>query len=266
MIILENFLVCLTGLPASGKSIFAYKLKSILENKFHNYSVSIIDPDVIRKEITPDKFDYKVEQEVRRNNLKLVKKTLKEGQIVISDDLNYYTSMRHDLKNIANNMNISYFIIHISTPMKICLKWNEERGSPIPNKIIIDINEKFDDFGKYNWDTPFDEFDFSKMEDFNQRTKNLLNKIINKIKFDKLRKKGEDQLIQGSLDNEKLDKITRNIVGELMMDPKYHPYRNQIIKCRKNYLKIKINTTINEKEISKSFKEYLENYLNTKIS
>jgi tRNA uridine 5-carbamoylmethylation protein Kti12 len=264
---LENFLICLTGLPASGKTTLAYKIKNYFESRLNRFNITIIDPDIIRKEITAEEFDYKKEQTVREINLESVKKALKEGQIVISDDLNYYTSMRHDLKEIAESLNVNFYIIHVSTPLDICIKWNEKRGKPIPNKIIKNIHKKFDDFSKYSWDIPFDKLDFSKLEDLDQHIDDLINKINKTIRIkEETRKTGGAKQFQPSFDNEKLDKITRNIAGGLMKDPKYLPFRNQIIKFRKKYVKSKVNTTINEMEISKSFKEYLEKHLNTKIS
>ena len=103
MIITKNFLIILTGLPASGKTTFARMLKKGLEKKINSHKIKIIDPDEIRTSLSYGKFDPTKEQIVREKNLAKVEKSLKEGYIVISDDLNYYTSMRHDLKNISDD-------------------------------------------------------------------------------------------------------------------------------------------------------------------
>ena len=58
MVVNQNFLVCLTGLPASGKTTFANKLKILLEQKFNFFRVKIIDPDKIRENLSPNKFDH----------------------------------------------------------------------------------------------------------------------------------------------------------------------------------------------------------------
>ncbi|GAH04672.1 unnamed protein product [marine sediment metagenome] len=94
MLVNKNFLICLTGLPASGKTTFASKLKEILEKKFTKLTVSIIDPDIIRHTMAPNKFNYTLEPIVRERNLTEITKELSKGNIVISDDLNYYSSMR----------------------------------------------------------------------------------------------------------------------------------------------------------------------------
>ncbi|MCK4382114.1 MAG: adenylyl-sulfate kinase, partial [Candidatus Lokiarchaeota archaeon] len=88
MLVNKNFLICLTGLPASGKTTFANKLKEILEKRFTKLTVSIIDPDIIRHTMAPNKFNYTLEPIVRERNLTEITKELSKGNIVISDDLN----------------------------------------------------------------------------------------------------------------------------------------------------------------------------------
>jgi tRNA uridine 5-carbamoylmethylation protein Kti12 len=175
--------------------------------------------------------------------------------------------MRHDLKNIAENLSLKYFIIHISTPLEICVKWNEERGKPIPNSVIINISQKFDDFGKYNWDIPIANYDLSKLKDLNQYIERLINLFIQNLKILKARTEKKEFIKQtSSLDNEKLDRITRKIVGDLLRTPKYSSLKNNIIKYRKMYVKTRANTVLSESDIVKTFKQYLEKSLNIKIS
>jgi O-phosphoseryl-tRNA(Sec) kinase len=177
----SNFLIILVGLPASGKTTFAFKLKKKLESDFQN-NVKIIDPDIIRDKAFPNRFDFKNEPKIREKNIKSVRKHLVEGQIVISDDLNYYSSMRHDLKLIADSLNIKFYIIHISTPLKLCIKRNKERGKSIPNKVIKNIYNKFDNFDKYKWDTPFETFDITQTLDEIQFIEILSSKIALNLK------------------------------------------------------------------------------------
>ncbi|MFX1376116.1 MAG: adenylyl-sulfate kinase, partial [Promethearchaeota archaeon] len=74
----KSFIICLTGLPASGKTTFALMLKSIIARKFNTDKVSIIDPDILRQLLTPDKFDYKLEPKVREKYLSDISKELKK--------------------------------------------------------------------------------------------------------------------------------------------------------------------------------------------
>ncbi len=264
---IKNFLVCLVGLPASGKTTFANKLKNILEKRFNDFKVKIVDPDKIRDIIAPEEFEYKEEQKVRKKNLEAVRKALKKGFVVISDNLNYYTSMRHDLKKIAENLSLRFFIIHISTPLEICLKWNEDRGTLIPNEVIEKIYNKFDNFGKYNWDYPIEKYDMSLIKNLDEHLEKLVDVIIQDLEsLNDVINIEKEKKRRSNFDNEKLDKITRNIIGELLRNPNNRSFKNKLIKYRKSFVKANLNKFLSESEISNTFKDYLEKSLNTRIS
>jgi tRNA uridine 5-carbamoylmethylation protein Kti12 len=267
MVVNKNFIVSLAGLPASGKTTFAIILKKNIEKKFNTHKVKIIDPDIIRQSITPNKFDYTFEPIVREKNLTEVRKELQNGNIIINDDLNYYTSMRHDLKKLADEIKIHFFIIHISTPFEICVKWNKLRGEPIPNKIIKKINKKFDNFGKYSWDNPKATYDLSQIKDLNKEIENLVEMIKNKVSLSiKISEKEEKAESFLNLDNENLDKITRIYVGKLLQNSELVSMKKNIIKIRKLFVKLYKNKSLKESEIVNNFKEYLEKRLNIIIS
>ncbi len=261
---IQHFLICLVGLPASGKSTFANRLRDTLLNVQNKYDVIIVDPDVIRESISNDFFDPEKENLVRRKNFKIIEQELKKNKIVISDDLNYYSSMRHDLKEIAKNLNILHFIVYISTPFNVCLEWNHLRGKPIPNRVIENIYKKFDKFEKYNWDRPNLTIDMSNLKYFNNIILQFLNEInyIQKSVINK--KKKENQIFTNSY-NTNLDTITRSIIGDLLKNSKFRMIKKQILKIRKEFIKEKLNKSGNELEIEKSFKDFLERSLDIEI-
>ena len=210
----QNYLIILCGLPASGKSTFAYKFKSILEKVSDQALVSIVDPDKIRKNLYSGNFNHKREKIVRKRNLKNVKKALKNGFIVISDDLNYYSSMRHDLKEIAEKVDIPFYIIHISTPVDQCVIWNEKRGKPIPNQVIQSINQKFDLFDTYSWDKPVTSIDLSEITNLDMNIRNLLKIIEQDIKLTSEQHQKISLKKTRNRYKENLDQTTRQIVNE----------------------------------------------------
>jgi len=266
-LIKQNFIIILTGLPSSGKTTFADQLKAILEKKFVDLKVKIVDPDIIRNKILPQNFNHEKEQLVRRENLNKIKKLLQNGYIVISDDMNYYSSMRHDIKEIAEELNLKFFIIHISTPLKVCLEWNRIRGSPIPDSVIKKINQKFDNFNKYSWDFPEAVFDLSQGESLKKKIEKLVHHFFINLKPPK-----NEFLTDLKLenlywrDNENLDKTTRHIVGKLLQKSRYLHFKHKIIKLRKIFVKNNKNKSLNIQEITNNFKLYLEKNLNIKIS
>jgi len=266
MLVTQNFIICLSGLPASGKTTFANKLKGVLEEKSNNLTVKIIDPDKIREEITPSKFNYKVEPIVREKNLNRIKKELEQGYIVISDDLNYYSSMRHDLKDLANYFHIKFFIIYISTPFKICKKWNKKRKKPIPNNVIKKIQQKFDGFDRYNWDQPFAEYDLSQIQDLNGEVECLVKELINQVNLPlESINKGNIIEITTNKGNQNLDVITRAYIGKLLRSSNFFLLEKKLSKMRKSFIKLYKNQYLNDLEITKAFKKYLEQNLNINI-
>lgn len=262
----KNFLICLVGLPASGKTTFANSLKIALKKKFNNLEVKIIDPDLIRQNLTLNKFEHEKEYIVRNKNLVRIRNKLKKGYIVISDDLNYYSSMRHDLKEITDDLNLDFYIIHIATPIEICIKWNEKRGETVPKEVINKIKDKFDMFNRYHWDNPIVTYDLSEIIDLNAIIKDFLAKLDDKMNFGKQKFCKEEPKSISNLYNENLDKITRAYVGKLVVNPDFLPLKNKIFKLRKAYIKKNRNKALSEQEILKSFKIYLEKILNLKIS
>ncbi len=266
MLIKHNFLICLVGLPASGKTTFAYQLKGTIEKIIENFNVIIIDPDKIRAQLSPTKFDHSKEQIVRERYFKAIDTSLKDNNIVISDDLNYYSSMRHDLKEIADRLEIKFFIIHLATPLKTCLSWNKKRGKSIPNSVIKKVYNKFDTFDKYNWDNPIIEYDPSSNHSNKGKLEESLSTIIEKLIFELTSKRKIEKLSKDSnIDNEKLDRVTRKIVGDLLLNPLYKSLRNKIVVYRKLFIKDNLNKPISERELSISFKKYLEKSLDIKI-
>jgi len=266
-LIINNFLICLTGLPASGKTTLAEYLKRTIEERFKDYKVDIIDPDKIRESISPDHFDHNKEQLVRKENLQEIRVALKNNEIVISDDLNYYTSMRHDLKSITDSLDISFYIIHISTPIEKCREWNEKRGFTVPNEVIEDIGKKFDTFDKYSWDSPMIQIDMSSIQDVKNEAEKILNAILRDL--ESKNKTVESKSVvsdETRVYREKLDKISRDLVGELLKNPEYSSLKNKIIKNRKVFIKTHSNLLLDDSEIIKEFKDHFKVVLNIKIS
>src|SRR5208283_806961 len=66
-------------------------------------------------------------------------------------------------RQIAKRSGSDYDIVFVDTPVEHAIKWNQERGSPIPSSLIEEINQKLDPpKGDYKWDTPLVVADPSK--------------------------------------------------------------------------------------------------------
>lgn len=158
---MNQFILVLCGLPASGKSTLADVIKNALIT-----SVEIVRTDEWRDDLyyidwTPEK-----EGVVRQRAIERVKQLVTEGKSVIHDDVNYYESMRHQLFRIAVQNRCGFAIIHITTSVTTSLKWNRERADTrIPDSVIENIAERFDTPGRhYLWDKAQLEVDLEIQE------------------------------------------------------------------------------------------------------
>jgi tRNA uridine 5-carbamoylmethylation protein Kti12 len=261
----DNFLICLTGLPASGKSTFALTLKKIILKVQEKYGVAIIDPDIIRSTLTGESFEPEKEQTVRKKNLEQINASLQENKIVISDDINYYTSMRHELKEIAIDLRLSYFIVHISTPLEICLEWNKKRGKPIPDEVIYTIADRFDMFDKYRWESPDLIVDMSKVTKIDPIIYKFLKHIEKQLRKKVSNRKEKNPSPEKTRYREELDSITRSIVGEIMRNYTQFEKRKKLLKARKNFIKMTIDENLSQKDIKARFKKFLRDSFNLDV-
>ncbi|MFX0025599.1 MAG: AAA family ATPase [Candidatus Hermodarchaeota archaeon] len=261
----KNFLLILVGLPSSGKTTIAEIIKDLIEKKYKNFQVKIVDPDKIRNSISPNKFNHQKEQLVREKSLKEIRSGLYQGFIVISDDLNYYTSMRHDLKQIAEENNINYFILYIATPLQICIEWNKKRGEPIPQDVIYKIDERFDSFNNYNWDNPIQIIDPSKSDDLEDSISKVINIIERNLRIIPLDSCHKGEKTDKEQYHETLDRITRIVIGNIIKNDNYHPFLKKISKIRKEFIKKNLKKVMTETQISESFLKFIKRYLNTEF-
>jgi len=184
---------------------------------------------------------------------------------VISDDLNYYTSMRHDIKEIAEEFHIPFFIIYISTPIETCLKWNNDRGTPIPNEVIYRINEKFDTFDNYSWDKPLALCDFSLIN-VHESIFSIITQIEMKLGDLDMRTIPSQKTELTQVSKEKLELITRRIVGKLLNNRDFQNLKSKILNLRKIYVKEKKGDINSEDEISRDFIDFLKKNLNVDVA
>jgi selenocysteine-specific elongation factor len=211
------YLLILCGLPASGKTTISKNVASLLEDK-HGLSTMVISSDDFRGMFSYSSKGFKPERETSVKTLyeRAIATGLEDGFLVISDDLNYYKSMRSDLRQIAKRSGSDYDIVSVDTPVEQAFKWNEERGSPIPSSLIEEINQKLDPpKGDYKWDTPLVVVDPSKQsseEIANIIVAAVLKRLENPIRS-KLKKVVEDEK---SLRARGIERETRKSMMEVM--------------------------------------------------
>ncbi|WP_421077621.1 L-seryl-tRNA(Sec) kinase [Methanothermococcus sp. Ax23] len=250
-------LVILVGLPSVGKSTFSKRLSKELYKK--GMDNIILGTDLIRESFPAWKEEY--EDFIKNSTYYLIDNALKNYTVIV-DDTNYYNSKRRDLINIAKKNRKNHIIIYLKAPLELLLKRNIERGAKIPNEVIINMFNKFDEPGnKYSWDKPDIIIDTTKDIDYNK----IVNKIINKSKkpFKEIEEAKKEISKKENILNE-IDKITRKIMGEYIRNNELRKDEiKKISELRKNYLKEvknKINMDdYNIKNVKEEFKELLNN-------
>jgi O-phosphoseryl-tRNA(Sec) kinase len=211
---MNQFLLALCGLPASGKSSLADAIRLAVRSK--GPKVEVVRTDEWRDDTYYSDFVPEKEGEVRRAALARVETLIGKGRSVIHDDTNYYNSMRHELLEIAIDAKCAFGIIHVTTPLEEALKWNRERpGTRIPDHVIQRISERFDRPGaRYLWDCPLAEVDMSTLD-----LDSTVSEIVNTLRTLEIIKQPKSTLVSDN-EFEKLDLTTRNTVSEFLQN---HP-------------------------------------------
>ncbi len=226
------------GLPASGKTTISKAVASLLEDK-HGLSTMVVSSDDFRGMLSYSSKGFKPERETPVKVLyeNAIATGLENGFLVISDDMNYYKSMRSDLRHLAKRAEADYDIIYVDPPVEQALKWNQERGSPIPQNLIEEISQKFDPpKGDYLWDTPLAVVDPSK-----QSVEEIANLIVDAVlkrlenpKRSKPKKIVEDEK---SLRARGIERETRKAMMEVMTRYKNPDLAISLSRIRKEVVK-----------------------------
>lgn len=185
----HRFCIILCGLPASGKSTFAKHLVDDFQLNDTAKNPTIVDIDLLREKMyssSASESNFKPEQEkhLREEKINKISRILESGTTVIDDDLNYFRSMRRETVTTCAEHGTFYAIIHVATPVNVCLDWNKGRPEPVSEEVILRINEKFDPPGSrdYLWDQPLRtvEPNVKNIEILARKTRST---IMNKFSF-----------------------------------------------------------------------------------
>ena len=184
--------IMLTGLPGSGKSYFAEKYKEEHDDR----DVVTLSSDDIREELYGDPNMQKAPWKVFELMDKRAEEALSEGKDVIYDATGLTKELRQKAimkfmygpgwEERTDREAVSVFI---NTPIRECLKRNEDRERRVPENVIFKMAERmsvpdksegfaeclvYDGFGH---EKPFDKGEYGTNEDrlFSDMTKNLFH-------------------------------------------------------------------------------------------
>lgn len=123
-------LYMLCGLPASGKTTIAKQFEKELGVKRHSYD------DVLSK------FNYTNTWGKWIDN---IKNDLKNGYDVICDNTNLFSWYRKSILTRLSNINCRKILIIVNTPIKQCVKNNQNRNFKTTTEVIYDCSKNFEE-------------------------------------------------------------------------------------------------------------------------
>ncbi|MFX1367405.1 MAG: AAA family ATPase [Promethearchaeota archaeon] len=225
---MTQFILALCGIPASGKTVLAKAIKASFPS---SRPLEIISTDDWRDDEFHFNFTPELENSVRKAALEKTWILVEKGVSIIHDDTNYYTSMRHELYEIALQYNCGFAVVYVSTPLSDAIRINESRDRPIPVEVLERINERLDIPGaKYAWDRPISSVNLLETTPI-EAAKDIVLKL--KGLQPARREKSSFEL---GLD-ERLDVTTRRIVNQFLRENPYFRGDPQVSRLRKEILR-----------------------------
>lgn len=251
----KPMLVILAGLPAAGKSSFAHHLGLLMDEAF-GVRTLVIASDTVREEFPAlrEGFIPELEAKVRLLTLDRVKAALRSGLSVIHDDLNYYRSMRFELVGIARELDAPHALIHIATPMEVCLEWNAARGRKVPDVVITKDAARFDTPGGDPWDEPLARVNVKEMDE--GAWKALMEGLGERV--DQFRPwTARERKPHAPTRAEELDLLSRKVVGDLYRTGKARKDGKEISRIRQELLEQALTGGASDGEAESLFRKRL---------
>ena len=131
--------IMVVGLPASGKSTLAEKLKE-------EYNAEIISSDNLRKELYNDEQNQEHNGEIFNEMMKRTIAYLKKNKNVIYDATNINSKRRINICSQVSKYVDEKICYLLTTSYELCIKRNNERERKVPDEVIKRM--------LYNFNTP----------------------------------------------------------------------------------------------------------------
>lgn len=130
-------IIVLKGLPASGKSTWAKEFVS------KNPKWARVNKDDLRSMLHDSRYSKDNEHQVILARNSLISSLIVTGYSVIVDDTNFNPVHLKAIKEIAHAYGAEVEEKFFDVPLEECLKRNRERENAVPEKVIIDMYEKY---------------------------------------------------------------------------------------------------------------------------
>ena len=113
----KPFAIWLTGIPASGKSTIAKKLREILESM--GFKVQILESDEVRRYLTPNPKYTESERDFFYRSLAVIGKYLINNNINVIFDA---TAHKRQYRDYARKLIDKFIEVYVFCPIDICIE------------------------------------------------------------------------------------------------------------------------------------------------
>lgn len=164
------FAIWLTGLPSSGKSTIATKLREVLDGM--GFKVQILESDEARKYLTPDPTYDESERDMFYRSLAVIGKYLIDNDICVIFDA---TAHKRKYRDYARGIIDKFIEVYVYCPIDICI----ERDTKGLYKMAIEGKIKF----LPGLQAPYEEPDNPEVivDTYKEDVDEIVNKILRAI-------------------------------------------------------------------------------------
>lgn len=128
-------LLCLRGLPGSGKTTYA--------NELANKGWVRVNKDDLRAMLNNSKFSKDNESYILSLRDEIIISSLVQGKNVVVDDTNLDPKHLIAFESIAGEFLADFEIRFFDVDVEECIKRNKLREKPVPEKVIYAMNERY---------------------------------------------------------------------------------------------------------------------------
>ncbi|MEN2975136.1 MAG: adenylyl-sulfate kinase [Candidatus Caldarchaeales archaeon] len=117
----KGFILWLTGLPASGKTTIALKLKDILSSR--GLKVEVLDGDEVRRWLSPEEKFSREDRERHLRRVAYVSMLLARNDvIVLASFVSPYRNIRNEARRLAEDNKVKFVEVYVKCSLETCMK------------------------------------------------------------------------------------------------------------------------------------------------
>ncbi|EGR33360.1 KTI12 chromatin associated, putative [Ichthyophthirius multifiliis] len=147
-------LILICGIPGSGKTTRAKKIKEFLEVE-HNCKVIHINEENLELNKQEAYKDFQAEKFTRGYLKSNVEKNLTNQAVIILDSLNYIKGYRYEMFCLARSNKTQHCVIYCEADIKIAREYNQQNQNNFTEDMLVDYSSRMEIPNQKNrWDSP----------------------------------------------------------------------------------------------------------------